>query len=118
MKISLLIPFYNEEKQIPLTLAVVTPILKATGFDFELVLVDDGSRDATWAVIQSASSNDHRIHGIHFSRNFGKESAICAALDASTGEPPTLWREHVAEGDYRAAAEEAGVPLEREPAEG
>lgn len=90
MKISLLIPFYNEEKQIPLTLAVVTPILEATGFDFELVLVDDGSRDATWAVIQSASSADLRIHGIHFSRNFGKESAICAALDASTGDAVIL----------------------------
>lgn len=44
--------------------------------------------------------------------------AVLEMPDASTGEPSTLWREHVAEGDYRAAAEEAGVPLEREPAEG
>ena len=46
MKLSLLIPFYNEEKQIPITLSVVTPILESTGLDFELVLVDDGSPDA------------------------------------------------------------------------
>jgi len=51
LKISLLIPFFNEEQQIPLTLATVIPILESTGYDFELVLVDDGSRDQTWQVI-------------------------------------------------------------------
>jgi len=90
LKISLLIPFYNEEQQIPLTLATVTPILEATGYDFELVLVDDGSRDQTWSVIEKASRADHRIFGIRFSRNFGKESAICAALDAATGDAVIL----------------------------
>jgi len=86
LKISLLIPFFNEEQQIPLTLATVIPILESTGYDFELVLVDDGSRDQTWQVISQASRDDHRIHGIRFSRNFGKEAAICAALDAATGD--------------------------------
>ncbi|MDD2533488.1 MAG: glycosyltransferase family 2 protein [Eubacteriales bacterium] len=90
MKISLLIPFYNEEKQIPITLDTVVPILASTGYDFELILVDDGSRDATWSVIGEASRLDNRIHGIHFSRNFGKESAICAALDASVGDAVIL----------------------------
>ncbi len=90
MKISLLIPFFNEEQQIPLTLATVIPILESTGYDFELVLVDDGSRDQTWQVISQASRDDHRIHGIRFSRNFGKEAAICAALDAATGDAVIL----------------------------
>lgn len=90
MKISLLIPFYNEEQQIPLTLSTVIPILEGTGYDFELVLVDDGSRDQTWQTIAQASQADSRIHGIRFSRNFGKEAAICAALDAATGDAVIL----------------------------
>lgn len=90
MKVSLLIPFYNEEVQIPKTLAVVVPILESTGLAFELVLVDDGSRDGTWAAITAAASLDHRIRGLHFSRNFGKEAAICAALDVAVGDVVVL----------------------------
>ena len=55
MKLSLLIPFYNEEKQIPITLAAVIPILEGIGMDFEIVMVDDGSRDMTWDVIRQAA---------------------------------------------------------------
>ena len=90
MKISLLVPFYNEEKQIPLTLAVVVPILESVGLDFELIMVDDGSRDRTWAVIDEACSRDRRLIGLHFSRNFGKEAAICAALDQADGDAVIL----------------------------
>jgi polyisoprenyl-phosphate glycosyltransferase len=90
MKISLLIPFYNEEKQIPLTLAAVIPILESTGHDFELVLVDDGSRDGTWPALASAASSDSRITALRFSRNFGKEAAICAALDEADGDAVIL----------------------------
>jgi glycosyltransferase involved in cell wall biosynthesis len=90
VKLSLLIPFYNEEKQIPITIKVVVPILESTGLDFEIILVDDGSRDQTWPVIEQAGQADPRIHGLHLSRNFGKEAAICAALDASTGDAVIL----------------------------
>ena len=90
MKLSLLIPFYNEEKQIPITLATVIPIMESTGLDFEIILVDDGSRDRTWDVINNAASTDSRLIGLHFSRNFGKEAAICAALDRATGDAVIL----------------------------
>ncbi len=90
MKLSLLIPFYNEEKQIPLTLQTVLPILESTGCDFEVLLVDDGSRDETWTVIAEASRRDDRLIGIRFSRNFGKEAAICAALDQADGDAVIL----------------------------
>jgi len=90
LKISLLVPFYNEEEQIPLTLAVVVPILESIGLDFELIMVDDGSRDRTWAVIDEACSRDRRLIGLHFSRNFGKEAAICAALDQADGDAVIL----------------------------
>ncbi len=90
MKISLLIPFYNEEAQIPITLTTVMPILEETGYDFELILVDDGSRDRTWDVIGNAAQKDSRVIGLHFSRNFGKEAAICAALDQASGDAVIL----------------------------
>lgn len=90
MKISLLIPFYNEEKQIPLTLETVVPIMASTGFDFEIILIDDGSHDQTWAVIEAASRQDRRLVGLRFSRNFGKEAAVCAALDKASGDAVIL----------------------------
>jgi polyisoprenyl-phosphate glycosyltransferase len=90
MKISLLIPFFNEEMQIPLTLATVLPILESTGYDFELILVDDGSRDGTWRAIEAAARRDPRISGLSFSRNFGKEAAICAALEQADGDAVIL----------------------------
>jgi len=86
MKISVLIPFYNEEKQIPITLAGLRPILDALGCDYEAVLVDDGSTDGTWAALRSASAEDARIRSLRFSRNFGKEAALCAALEAADGD--------------------------------
>ncbi len=86
MKISLLIPFYNEEDMIPLTLQTLEPILESVSPDHELLLIDDGSTDETWSIIQSANTRDRRIKGIRFSRNFGKEAALCAGLDAVTGD--------------------------------
>lgn len=90
MKLSLLIPFYNEEEQIPLTLETVVPIMTSTGFDFEIILIDDGSRDQTWAVIEAASRQDQRLIGLRFSKNFGKEAAVCAALDKAEGDAVIL----------------------------
>ncbi len=88
--LSVLIPFFNEEQQIPLTLDTVVPILESIDPDFELILVDDGSRDRTFEIMEQAASKDPRIIGLRFSRNFGKEAAICAALDHATGEAVIL----------------------------
>jgi dolichol-phosphate mannosyltransferase len=90
VKISLLIPFFNEEAQIPITLKTLKPILENTGMDYELVLVDDGSADKTWEVIRKSSEADKHIIGLHFSRNFGKEAAICAGLDRVSGDAVIL----------------------------
>ncbi|MDW7659716.1 MAG: glycosyltransferase family 2 protein [Bacillota bacterium] len=90
MKISLLIPFYNEEEQIPLTIDTVVPIMASTGYDFEVLMIDDGSRDNSWAVIEAACKQDDRLVGLRLSRNFGKEAAICAALDRAEGDAVIL----------------------------
>lgn len=99
--ISLIIPSFNEEENIENTAKTLTDILSAQSFDYELVFVNDGSKDATYDRINELSKNDERIKGISFSRNFGKEAAIFAGLEVSTGDacivldcdlqhPPTL----------------------------
>lgn len=90
MKISLLLPFYNEEEQLGVTLAAVRSVLEANCDDYEIITVDDGSKDRTWELLSAEALGDGRIHAIRFSRNFGKEAAICAAMDHVTGDVAIL----------------------------
>ncbi len=85
VQLSLVIPFYNEEKQIPQTLDVCIPILEKTGRSWEIIAIDDGSTDGSWQKL-TAAAEDQRIRAFHFSRNFGKEAAICAGLDLACGD--------------------------------
>lgn len=90
MLISILIPFYNEEKQLPITLRAIIPILSQLPVDYELILIDDGSSDGTWELMTAASQANSRIRGLRFSRNFGKEAAICAGLSHASGDAVIL----------------------------
>lgn len=90
MKLSVCIPFYNEEAQVKLTLDTVRPILEGITEEFEIIVVDDGSSDKTWAIIETEALADSRIHAIRFSRNFGKEAAITAALAEVQGDAAVL----------------------------
>lgn len=80
--ISVVIPSYNEEENINDCAREIAAVLENE--DYELIFVDDGSHDRTWSRICEASSD--RIRGLRFSRNFGKEAAIRAGLDASRGD--------------------------------
>ena len=84
--LSVVIPAYNEEKMIPKTTSVTGSILQKAKIPYELVFVNDGSRDHTWAEIENAAKKDGHVTGIHFSRNFGKESAIFAGLANASGD--------------------------------
>lgn len=84
--LSIVLPAYNEEQNIVNTAAVLTELLTKQGIDYELVFISDGSRDATFAEIQKAQAVNPRIRGGQFSRNFGKEAAIFAGLELSTGD--------------------------------
>jgi len=84
--LSVVLPACNEEAVLPKTIEVLGDILSQAGIDHELIFVDDGSRDRTWQIICDAAETDPQIHGIHFSRNFGKESAIFAGLAESSGD--------------------------------
>lgn len=84
--LSIVIPAYNEEKMIWKTTEVVSGIMEREKIPFELVFVNDGSRDQTWEMIEKATEKNTHVTGIRFSRNFGKESAIFAGLANAEGD--------------------------------
>ena len=84
--LSIILPSYNEEKMILTATERVGAILKEAGIDYELLFVDDGSKDQTWAMIQQAAEQDEHVVGLHFSRNFGKEAAMFAGLEKAKGD--------------------------------
>ena len=84
--LSVILPSYNEEKLILKTAQTVAEILEQEKIKYELVFVDDGSKDTTWEKIKKASNENSRIIGVHFSRNFGKEAAMLAGLANAEGD--------------------------------
>ena len=80
-----MLPACNEEAMLDKTATTLTGLLSEEEIPFELVFVDDGSVDATWERITAAAEQNQNIHGIRFSRNFGKEAAIFAGLAAAGG---------------------------------
>lgn len=85
-KMTVVIPAYNEELMVSRAAAEVRETLDEAGIPYELIFIDDGSRDRTWAMIRETSSQDPNVRGLCFSRNFGKETAIFAGLSAASGE--------------------------------
>lgn len=85
-KISIVLPAYNEEANIPNTTKVLAGLMEEQNIDYELVYVSDGSKDGTYREIQKASQENKHVIGAEFSRNFGKEAAIFAGLELSTGD--------------------------------
>ena len=84
--LSVIIPSYNEHENIKRTASVIAGILRENGIPYELIFVDDGSRDDTWREITAASEADPNVRGLGFSRNFGKEGAIFAGLKNAAGD--------------------------------
>ncbi|MBX2857564.1 MAG: glycosyltransferase family 2 protein [Cellvibrionaceae bacterium] len=84
--LSLLVPMYNEAAVIPVFFARLSPILEAAGIDYEIICVNDGSKDNTLALLKEFAARDSRIRVVSFSRNFGKEPAMSAALDFASGD--------------------------------
>lgn len=91
-KISVVVPCYNEEKALPLFYEEFTKQTKELSkkVEFELIFVNDGSKDNTFQIIKDLNKKDKKIKYISFSRNFGKESAIFAGLENATGDYVTL----------------------------
>lgn len=115
--LSLVIPCYNEEIVLPQFYADAVKVCESINKSFELIFVDDGSKDSTLRILKSIVFNDTRVHFISFSRNFGKEAAMLAGLQAARGiyiaildadgqDPPSLipqMLEAVESGEYDCA---------------
>lgn len=84
--ISILCPCYNEEKAIPVFIRRITEIISKIPEQFEIVFVNDGSTDSTLELLRKYQADDSRMKVVDFSRNFGKEAALTAALDYSSGD--------------------------------
>ena len=116
--ISLIVPCFNEEESLPFFYKETVKVLNSLKCNYELILVNDGSRDRTLEVMKELAKKDKRIVYLSFSRNFGKESAMYAGLcnakgnyigfiDADLQHPPILIKEmlkHLETGDYDCAA--------------
>lgn len=84
--LSIILPAYNEQDNISHTFTVISNLLTVADIPFEIVFVDDGSNDLTYQRIQEFSAEHTEVKGISFSRNFGKEAAIFAGLEAASGD--------------------------------
>jgi len=86
-KISIIVPFYNESEAIDHFYAAMRPILdRINEHDFEVICIDDGSRDDTLKKLIALAEQDKRFYVVELSRNFGKEAALTAGIDAATGD--------------------------------
>lgn len=90
MKLSLVVPCYNEEKNVSLFYEAVKNDFSGVDFDYELVFVNDGSKDGTLKELQKLCEGDLPVKIVNFSRNFGKESAMYAGLRESEGDYVTI----------------------------
>lgn len=88
--LSIIIPSYNEEGNVENTANVVSEILRENKIEFELVFVNDGSKDKTWDKLCELTEKKENIVAVNFSRNFGKESAIFAGLKEAKGDACVL----------------------------
>jgi glycosyltransferase involved in cell wall biosynthesis len=85
MDLSVVIPVYNEEESLPRLLDELHAALAGTGLTYELVLVDDGSRDRSFEVLKAAAGTDPALHVVRFRRNFGQTAALQAGIDVARG---------------------------------
>ena len=86
MDISVIIPLFNEEESLPELYAWIERVMKANGFSFEVIFVNDGSTDHSWQVIQRLGSESDHVKGIKFRRNYGKSPALYCGFKQAQGD--------------------------------
>ena len=84
--LSIIVPSYNEEQMIPITEQTISALMEQENIPYELMFVNDGSRDNTWDCICKAAEKNPNVVGLNFSRNFGKEAAMFAGLEKAAGD--------------------------------
>lgn len=85
-KYSIVVPAYNEEKSLRLFYAAVKPLFDSLNEEYELIFINDGSRDATKEILDDLATQDKRVKVCHFSRNFGQQAALLCGFEFAKGE--------------------------------
>ncbi len=83
--LSIVISLFNEEESLPELIKWIEGVMKKEGYAYEIIMVDDGSRDASWKVIKTLSAENSCIRGISFRRNYGKSAALYHGFAAAEG---------------------------------
>jgi len=83
--ISVVIPLFNEEESLPELFAWIEKVMAENNFSYEIIAINDGSRDNSWEVIRKESERNPLIKGISFQRNYGKSPALNVAFEAAKG---------------------------------
>ncbi len=86
MNISVIVPLFNEEESLPELSQWIDKVMTDNNFSYEIIMVDDGSNDNSWKVIETLSKKNNCIRGIKFRRNYGKSAALFCGFEASKGD--------------------------------
>jgi glycosyltransferase involved in cell wall biosynthesis len=85
MDISIVVPLFNEAESLPELHDWIVRVMQANNFSYEIVFVDDGSKDGSWKVIEDLAKKNPAVHGIKFRRNYGKSAALNTGFEATQG---------------------------------
>ena len=85
MDISVVIPLFNEEESLPELEAWIRKVMQANNFSYEIIMIDDGSTDSSWKVVQGLVDSNPHVRGIKFRRNYGKSAALNVGFEATRG---------------------------------
>ena len=86
LDISVVIPLFNEEESLPELMEWIDKIMRASSFSYEVIFVDDGSKDTSWKVIEDLSQKFSRVKGEKFRRNYGKSAALSVGFEKAQGD--------------------------------
>ena len=83
--ISIVISLYNEEESLPELISWIETVMTREGYSYEILMIDDGSRDASWKIVKELAAKNSSIRGISFRRNYGKSAALYEGFKAAEG---------------------------------
>ena len=86
MDLSIVIPLFNEEESLPELEAWIRKVMEREGYSYEIIMVDDGSKDKSWSVIEDLHSKNPKVKGIKFRRNYGKSAGLNVGFAATQGD--------------------------------
>jgi glycosyltransferase involved in cell wall biosynthesis len=86
MDLTIAIPLFNEDESLPHLMQWIESVMQKNNYTYEVIMVDDGSTDNSWEVIQNLSKNNAAVKGIRFQRNYGKSAALNEAFKAAQGD--------------------------------